>query len=78
MYGAGLHILDVSSVPSDPTGAGITEAGFFDIYPEDDAVGGIVDFVGTWDTYPFFKSGYILINTIERGVFSVKFNPPAN
>ncbi|KAH6887844.1 hypothetical protein BKA70DRAFT_1332568 [Coprinopsis sp. MPI-PUGE-AT-0042] len=43
MYGAGLHILDVSSVPSDPTGAGITEAGFFDIYPEDDAVGGIVD-----------------------------------
>lgn len=78
MYGAGLHILDVSSVPSDPTGKGITEAGFFDIYPEDDAVGGVVDFVGTWDLYPYFKSGYILINTIERGVFSVKFNPPSN
>lgn len=29
-YGAGLRILDVSSVPADPTGAGIKEVAYFD------------------------------------------------
>lgn len=73
-YGGGLHVLDLTSLASDPTGAGVYEAGFFDIYPEDDEVagGGIVDFVGTWGHYPFFASGYIVINTIERGAFVVK------
>ncbi|TKX24082.1 hypothetical protein C1H76_3650 [Elsinoe australis] len=73
-YGAGLRVLDVRSVPSDPTGAGICEAGFFDIYPEDDALegGGQVAFLGTWSSYAYFKSGYIYINTIERGSFVVK------
>lgn len=61
-------------MPSDPTGAGICEAGFFDIYPEDDALegGGQVAFLGTWSSYAYFKSGYIYINTIERGSFVVK------
>lgn len=73
-YGAGLRILDVSSLVSDPTGKLVKEVGFFDVYPEDDnrANGGSVDFVGTWSHYPFFKSGYILVNTIERGAFVVK------
>ena len=46
------------------------------VYPEDDAVGGVVDFVGTWASYGYFESGWILINTIERGLFSVKYNNP--
>ncbi|KAF2228205.1 hypothetical protein BDZ85DRAFT_187852 [Elsinoe ampelina] len=73
-YGAGLRVLDVRSIPSDPTGAGICEAGFFDIYPEDDLAegGGLVAFLGTWSSYAYFKSGYIYINTIERGSFIVK------
>lgn len=73
-YGAGLRVLDVTSVPTDPTGAGVCEAGFFDIYPEDDAEpgGGQVDFFGTWSSYAGFKSGFIYINTIERGSFVVK------
>ncbi|KAK3984426.1 hypothetical protein QBC44DRAFT_277310 [Cladorrhinum sp. PSN332] len=73
-YGAGLRILDVRSLPRDPTGARVTEAGFFDIYPEDDNEpnGGVIDFVGSWSHYPFFKSGYILVNTIERGAFVLK------
>lgn len=73
-YGAGLRVLDVRSVPADPTGAGICEAGFFDIYPEDDIEpgGGSVAFLGTWSSYAYFKSGYIYINTIERGSFVVK------
>lgn len=32
-YGAGLRILDVSSIPSDPTGKGVKEVGFFDSKP---------------------------------------------
>lgn len=73
-YGAGLRILDVSSLPRDPTGARVKEVGFFDIYPEDDALpnGGSIEFVGSWSHYPFFKSGYILVNTIERGAFVLK------
>ena len=33
-YGDGISILDISSIPSDPTGAGVKEVGWFDIYPE--------------------------------------------
>lgn len=32
-YGAGLRILDVSSIPSDPTGKGVKEVAFFDGAP---------------------------------------------
>jgi choice-of-anchor B domain-containing protein len=73
-YGAGLRILDVRSLPQDPTGGSVREVGYFDVYPEDDSRtgGGIADFVGTWSHYPFFKSGYIIVNTIERGAFVVK------
>lgn len=74
-YGAGLRILDVSSIPRDPTGAGVHELGFFDIYPEDDDLegGGLVDFAGSWSSYGLFKSGWILINTIERGAYVVRY-----
>lgn len=73
-YGAGLRVIDLTSIPSDPTGNSVKELGFFDIYPEDDGLvgGGIVDFVGSWSSYAYFESGYIFINTIERGAFVVK------
>ncbi|KAK5106763.1 hypothetical protein LTS08_000885 [Lithohypha guttulata] len=75
-YGAGIRVLDVSSVPSDPTGGSVEEVAFFDIYPEDDHLpnGGIIDFVGTWSHYANFPSGYVLVNTIERGAFIVKMS----
>jgi len=49
---------------------------FFDIYPEDDNLpgGGSIKFSGTWSLYAYFKSGYIYVNTIERGGFVVKLN----
>lgn len=71
-YGAGLRVLDVSSVPDDPTGESIQEVAYFDIYPEDDASDGSIDFVGTWSHYAGYPSGNILVNTIERGAFVVK------
>ncbi|KAI4716835.1 hypothetical protein E4T48_06957 [Aureobasidium sp. EXF-10727] len=73
-YAAGLRVYDVSGIPTDPTGGNVEEVAYFDIYPEDDATDGLVDFVGTWSHYAGFPSGYIMINTIERGVFVVKMN----
>jgi choice-of-anchor B domain-containing protein len=73
-YTNGLRVLDPSSIPKDPTGAGVCEVAFFDIHPDDDQQtgGGTVKFAGTWSSYAFLKSGYILINTMERGAFLVK------
>jgi choice-of-anchor B domain-containing protein len=94
-YGTGLRVLDVRSIPSDPTGKGVKEVAFFgayphmplkiatnsdsDVYPEDDNMtgGGSVEFVGSWSSYGLFKSGYILVNTMERGAFIVKMQPGA-
>jgi choice-of-anchor B domain-containing protein len=72
-YGSGLRIIDVTSLGSDPTGRGIREVGFFDVHPEDDDVNGRAEFVGTWSVYPFFKSGHILLNSIERGAYVLKY-----
>lgn len=73
-YNAGLRVYDVSSVPSDPTGDSVCEIAYFDIYPEDDSEpgGGIATMYGTWSSYAMFKSGYIFINTIERGAYLTK------
>ncbi|KAK8856533.1 regulatory P domain-containing protein [Apiospora arundinis] len=74
-YGSGLRIVDVRSVGRDEgASSGFMEAGYFDCRPEDDAVGGQATFDGSWSVYPYFKSGYILLNSIERGVFSLKYH----
>ncbi|KAF7187892.1 hypothetical protein HII31_10792 [Pseudocercospora fuligena] len=75
-YQAGLRILDVSGIPDDPTGGNVEEVAYFDVYPPDDDQpgGGIAtwDF-GTWSHYTF-PSGYIVVNTIDRGPFVVKMS----
>lgn len=73
-YGNGLNVIDISTVRDDPTGAGMCEAGFFDVYAEDDdnEGGGTVAFLGSWSSYAGFKSGFIFVHTIERGSFVVK------
>ena len=76
-YGSGLRIVDVSSIKDDPTGKGFKQVGFFDCHPEDDAQGGEVEFVGAWSVYPYFRSGHILLNSIERGVYSLKYTGKA-
>ncbi|KAK0649250.1 hypothetical protein B0T16DRAFT_389334 [Cercophora newfieldiana] len=72
-YASGLRIVDVSGVKIDPTGGNFEETGFFDCHPEDDAINGEAVFLGTWSVYPYFKSGYLLLNSIERGVYSLKY-----
>ncbi|KAL2754108.1 hypothetical protein ACRALDRAFT_2138463 [Sodiomyces alcalophilus JCM 7366] len=73
-YVAGFRVYDVSSVPEDPTGNSVCEIAYFDIYPEDDQEpgGGSVDMYGSWSSYAMFPSGFIYINTIERGGYLVK------
>lgn len=72
-YGSGLRMVNVSTIVEDDTGSLFKEVGFFDVYPNDDAEGGAVAFNGAWSVYPYFKSGYVLVNSIERGIFSLKF-----
>ncbi|KAI6785841.1 Peptidase s41 family protein [Emericellopsis cladophorae] len=75
-YGNGLNVYDITSVTEDPTGDSVCEVGFFDIHPEDDEFegGGTVAFLGSWSSYAYFKSGFILVHTIERGSFIVKLS----
>lgn len=71
-YNAGLRVVDATSLESDPTGKGLKEIAYFDVYPEDDGGKGKLDFVGAWGVYPYFKSGYIMVSSMERGLFSLK------
>ncbi|KAF1850853.1 uncharacterized protein K460DRAFT_328149 [Cucurbitaria berberidis CBS 394.84] len=73
-YQAGLRILDVSSIPHFPDGSKVEEIAYFDVYPLDDAKPGGGDALwggGTWSAYTF-PSGYVVVNTIDRGPFVVK------
>ena len=73
-YRSGLRVVDVRSIPSDPTGGTMKQVGFFDCDPTDDKdTSGAVDFGGSWGVYPFFASGFVVLNSIERGLFSLKY-----
>ncbi|KAJ3895260.1 hypothetical protein GG344DRAFT_39169 [Lentinula edodes] len=71
-YKAGLRVIDVSSITEDPTGSSFEEVAFFDVFPEDDDVGGVAEFSGAWSSYPYFESGFILVNSMDRGLFVLK------
>ncbi|MGH9363651.1 MAG: choice-of-anchor B family protein, partial [Thermoanaerobaculia bacterium] len=60
-YRAGLRILDISGIAN----ASLSQAAFFDIYPDDDAP----QFNGAWNNYPFFPSGAVIVSGIEQGLF---------
>jgi len=63
-YRSGLRVLDTSGI-----GAGnLSEVGFFDVFPEDDAA----EFNGSWSNYPYFDSGTVVVSGIEQGLFVLK------
>ena len=64
-YRAGLRVFDISNIQSATP---MTEIAFFDTYPTSNATG----FNGAWSVYPYFSSGSIIINDIERGLFVVR------
>jgi choice-of-anchor B domain-containing protein len=63
-YRSGLRILDISNIGA----ASLSEVGFFDIYPIDDAP----EFNGAWSNYPFFRSGIVIVGGIEQGLFVLR------
>ncbi len=65
-YRAGLRILDISDIANN----NLSEVGFFDIYPANDAA----QFNGAWSNYPFFDSGTVVVSGIEQGLFVLKPN----
>jgi len=67
-YCGGLRILDTSKVDSNQ--GLLTEAGYFDVSPTCDNR----QFLGTWSNYPYLPSGNILVSSIERGLFVVRYN----
>jgi choice-of-anchor B domain-containing protein len=66
-YTAGLHILDISGLPMGQ----LKQVGMFDTMPNaDDA-----NMRGAWTAYPFFKSGIVIMQTTESGLFILKPQP---
>lgn len=66
-YRAGLRILSFD--PLLPAGS-LSEIGFFDIYPADDAS----QFNAAWSNYPYFESGTVIVSGIEQGLYILRPN----
>jgi len=67
-YCGGLRILDTSRVPTN--NGLLTEVGFFDVSPDCQTT----SFLGAWSNYPYFPSGTIVVSSIDRGLFVLKYN----
>ena len=67
-YRAGLRVFDISNIGSGNDTTSMVETGYFDTYPADNATA----FNGAWSVYPYFASGNIIINDIERGLIIVR------
>jgi len=63
-YTSGLRVLDLSDIAT----GNLSEEGFFDVYPQSDAV----SFDGAWSVYPYFESGLIIVSSMDRGLFVLK------
>lgn len=67
-YRSGLRILQL--IDLDATPPAIVQAGFFDVYPANDAA----NFNGAWSVYPYFPSGVVVVSGIEQGLFVLQPN----
>ena len=65
-YRAGMRVFDITNIGASSNA--MVETGFFDTYPASNTTG----FNGAWSLYPYFASGNIIINDIERGLFVVR------
>jgi choice-of-anchor B domain-containing protein len=62
-YRSGLRVLSIRD-PLNPR-----EVAFFDTAPYTENAPG---YNGAWSVYPFFKSGVIIVSSIEQGLFIVR------
>lgn len=63
-YRAGLRILDVQNRTTP------VEVASFDVFPSSNSA----SFNGAWSVYPYFKSGIVIVNSIEDGLFILEPN----
>lgn len=61
-YASGVRILDINDM------AHISEAGFFDTYPNNNDMG----YNGCWAAYPYYKSGNIMASSRGEGMFVLR------
>lgn len=66
-YRAGMRVIDISDIANQ----NMTEVGFFDTIASTNNVG---TGAGTWNVYPFFESGNIIISDQNGGFILVKQN----
>jgi len=68
-YRSGLRVL----LMNDLANVNLTEVGFFDVVPEDDNP----SFSGSWNIYPFFESGTMVLSSMYGGCFILQpaFDP---
>ena len=69
-YCAGLRILDVTKMNE----GALKEVAYFDVAPDCNSPG----FKGSWSNYPYFKSGTIVVSSIERGLFVLEYTDANN
>jgi choice-of-anchor B domain-containing protein len=62
-YASGLRILDITN-PLEPV-----EVGFFDTQPVGE---NRPAFTGSWSNYPYFRSGVVVVSSIEQGLFVLR------
>jgi len=67
-YNAGLRVLRVDDAKS----ANVSEWGHFDVAPLFTGAG----FHGSWSNFPYYTSGKVVVNSIERGLFVLQPNLP--
>jgi choice-of-anchor B domain-containing protein len=65
-YAAGLRILDLDNMY-------LGEVAYFDCFPPFTTV----SFYGAWSNYPYYKSGVVVIDSIDYGLYVVKPNAAA-
>lgn len=74
-YSSGLRVIDISGIEtigantSHNDGDGFDEVGYFDTHAASNAT--TFNF-GSWNVYPFFASGNIIISDIKGGLFVVR------
>ena len=67
-YRSGLRILNIENIAN----ASLVEEAFFDTQPADD----LASTSHVWSVYPYFKSGIVIANDINLGLFILRPNLP--
>ena len=70
-YTAGLRVFDITGVADGE----MPQVAYFGVYPANDNA----SFEGgTWSNYPYFKSGIVVITSMQEGFFIAKLRDEAN